>query len=140
MTHTFAPYVSQTSSLLDALSLPRNGEPGQLAEMGARMLRNHNLRKQDADRARELCAKFGGAPLSGRTGDDSRIPTAMRLAAVAWQEANMCATAGETLLSRVIGEHEAGLQATATPHLIAEVVEMRARATDLLYDVLTLVR
>lgn len=140
MSDTFDRYAAEASAALDQKSVPDADCTRQLAEIGARMLRTHNLRKQDTDRARVVAAKPGDCPVADSADDDSRMPAAMQRAAIAWQEANMCAAAGETLLSRIIGAHQGGLRPTAMPDLIAEVVEMRARATDLLYQVLLLVR
>jgi hypothetical protein len=111
----------------------------ELCEMGTRILHTHNSRKRalEGERVRPVKpAGYSAAPQRNSNADTA----ATRVAVAAWQEANMSACAGETLLSRVMGDARTAPGSPCTPGLIVEVVEMRARASDLLDDALMLLR
>jgi hypothetical protein len=112
---------------------------GELCAMGTRILHAHNSRKRALDGERVLAAKPAGYSAPPHR-DFGRDTAATQVAVAAWQEANMSACAGETLLSRVMGDTRIGVGSCGTPGLIVEVVEMRSRASDLLDDALVLLR
>jgi hypothetical protein len=139
---------SLTHRPADALAESANDVGGnaeklrELCELGFRTLRSHNLRKQAAKgRGERSFAPVGDVgELRHGIANDAAVASATHQAISDWQQANMSAAAAETLLSRVLGGYRAGSCPSAIPCLIAEVIETRARANDLLYDVLLVAR
>ena len=127
--------LASEANAIEPLTAARRGD---LCVRGARLLHEHNGRKRAIDSGRYFPARSPG--YDARPTDRAVLEADTQVAVAAWQESNMAASAGETLLSRVLGRMGDRLGPPEAPGLIAEVVEMRARASDLLYDALVLLR